>query len=440
MESTPSQIDELLSGMLDGVLSEEEVRELDIATLNDPSLEKRLELLRKQRTALLAGRSRGNLGPDFAKSISAQAKLRAREMGTEAPSWLVPGNPTAQPRKSAPATAEPAVSSFRPWIYGLTLATSAIFVFLIAYFPFGDQSEIISRVSSSGASVESKDLVAIETSDAGTDPKVDKSSSQKLLAEQLNPSVPTAPSTAITENVASPNESILASDVAPAEPTKNSANWPANETPQVRTVVADANTGAESNLSELALSPALVLDKKVFFTFVMDVTVDSVALESHSLEAILEKYGIVYAEDLNITSEQLKSLEDSRLVGVANGGVNDKMGVMFLRSTTQKLGLAMQDIIDQYKDFPEFSLDMTTDTSVGNLVKQLSGIQIAEGTSGIAHRLSPPRGSGSLSPFVASVQKPGLLTRETLKKSTGSVLSKDLQEISNVLLLLRASK
>ena len=62
MPPDPRQIEEWLSGLLDGVLSEQEQRDLDLAMRNDPSIAQRLEELTNLRRALLQGRPVGRLG------------------------------------------------------------------------------------------------------------------------------------------------------------------------------------------------------------------------------------------------------------------------------------------------------------------------------------------------------------------------------------------
>ena len=61
MPPDPQQLEELLSGMLDGVLSEDEQRQLESAMQSDPSIAVRLEELAELRRSLLRGRSVGCL-------------------------------------------------------------------------------------------------------------------------------------------------------------------------------------------------------------------------------------------------------------------------------------------------------------------------------------------------------------------------------------------
>jgi hypothetical protein len=62
MPPDPHQIEEWLSGMLDGALTEQEQRQLDLAMQNDPSIAELLEQMAELRRSLLRGRNVGRLG------------------------------------------------------------------------------------------------------------------------------------------------------------------------------------------------------------------------------------------------------------------------------------------------------------------------------------------------------------------------------------------
>ncbi len=99
MPPDPHQLEELLSGMLDGVLSEDEQRQLESAMQSDPSIAVRLEELAELRRSLLRGRSVGRLGPDFSKRILQAAQERAQSLESP-PAWILPNHPNAVPAAS----------------------------------------------------------------------------------------------------------------------------------------------------------------------------------------------------------------------------------------------------------------------------------------------------------------------------------------------------
>ena len=140
-------------------------------------------------------------------------------------------------------------------------------------------------------------------------------------------------------------------------------------------------------------------------------------------------------------NEQLKNLEDSKTVGIVANS-EEKIGVLFLRAIARQLDLALQDIIEQFEDFPDFAMDFTTDKSAEKLVKQLSSIKVAEGTDGFAKRFSLEKAPGNRSPFAASVRRsPPMTNANRMKMKNGMVLGVDKgSEMSNVLLILRPAK
>ena len=424
MEFPPSNIDELLSGMLDGALSEREARELTRAMLADPTLQNRLDELSHSRTALLKGRSRGRLGSGFSSKVTELARSRAKEMGNDAPEWLrsKPNEPVrisefapdvARPHVARPYVARPDVArkvELRPWLYACALATAAIFVFVFASVPKTEPDKLGFLESYK----PEQDLIPREELLAGSTPPSLEMDIEQSLAQRDMPkdSLPTNP---IIPNGQGPADSIATTE-------------PSNQNPgQV---------------------DAPIIPQEFFLTMVLDITVDKVALENRALESIFEKYGIVYADDLVINADQLQALEDSKLVDSANGAeselvdstnraTSEKIGVMFLGATAGKIDRAVIDISEQYKDFPEFSMSMSFDKSAKLLVKQLSGIKIDDEANGVVQRLLPPNSKDKSPSFSTSLRKAGTtrLEKFPLPSNSGESLKK-----SYMLLLIRSAK
>lgn len=424
MEFPPSTIDELLSGMLDGALSEREARELTRAMMADPTLQNRLDELSHSRTALLKGRSRGRLGSGFSGKVTELARSRAKEMGNDAPEWLrsKPNDPVrssefapdvARANVARENVARPNVArklELRPWLYAGALTTAAIFVFVFASFPKTEPDKLgfLEPYKPEQDLIPWKELLP-DTTPPSLEKDSDKSFAQRDPPKDSSPTNPTFPD---GEFRAEPNP-------APKPPNLN----PGQVDPS---------------------SPS----KKFFFTMVLDITVDKVARENRALESIFEKYGIVYADDLVIDADQLKALEDSKLVDSTNGakselddpanGVkSEKIGVMFLGATGEKLRLAITDIFDQNKDFPDFSLDMSFEKSAELLVKQLSGIKVDDEASGVVQQLLPPDSKDTARSFSTSPRKAG--AKRLVKLPLPSLLSDSLEK-SYLLLLIRSAK
>jgi len=419
-------IDELLSGMLDGVLSDDEVRQLEDAMSADPSVGKRLDELSRLRTGLLSGRSRSRLGAEFAGKVLKLSQERAIGMGSECPAWLGSGQgESARSELSKPKVADQ--PSKLPWVYGVVLASAAVFGLVYASLPGRDAQSNLAESSrqESKASPEDRSdninsLLAANPPDSGShETKVSEFSSTKPSIvdsiAQNEPSKTTVPS---------------------SNPT--TSNFAINSLSDYSTTVV--NLGLKADLNQNKTKPEFDFSPEKLFALVIDVSIDKVGIENRALESILKSHDVVYAEDLIINAELMAALEGSQFIGRANAVESEKMGVMFVRAPMVKLSLAIEEIAARYNDFPEFSVDFAYDSSVKMLIKQLSGIKVAEGKNGVVLNLAPPQSSRSSLPFTASVvRNKGMFPREMMKEGTSQVLP-ETREMSYVLLRYRAAK
>ena len=423
MESPNKNLDELLNGRLDGVLSEADSVELQREMVKNPSLQGRLDELAALREALFRGRSTNSLRPDFARSVSLAAKKRALEMGASAPKWLVPSKTDEKFQKSTTSQSWNSATP-RRWIYaGLSLAATFLVAFLV--IPRADRPGIVS-VPNNPTIVSSDPNKIQDDSTEFLEGKADNPIALAPLAMKLDPDR--------TESVAS-NPQVV--DVVPERDAlaaiANLINQQAN----------DIRSPQQENPVEMPLE---VTDKSapkrnLYYTLVLDVSIDPQAIENRALEGILAKYDIVSTDDLIVSDEQLKQLEESKLVG-NSANTEEKMGVMFLRSTAKKLDLAMVDIINRFEDFPEFAMDVTTDRSALLLVNQLSSIRVAEGTSDTASRLILAKAPGRSSPFAGSAKRGKPLENAIREKFRGGAVPANpaRNEVSYSILLLRPAK
>jgi hypothetical protein len=86
-------------------------------------------------------------------------------------------------------------------------------------------------------------------------------------------------------------------------------------------------------------------------------------------------------------------------------------------------------------------MEITKDASAGKLVKQLSSIEVAEGSKGFARRIVPAGSSGAGRPFVVSNWRSG---STPVPKNSGNSLSPEMiaqrQQAGYALLFVRPSK
>ena len=291
------------------------------------------------------------------------------------------------------------------------------------------------------------DVDAMATSDPVKVPD-DQTVNQTITTQLASIPVASIPVASILESA--PGESVAirlpVDDSQKLEPNKNGVFDPIAPSTTVANLSqrpSDIRGPRNGNAVELSqeLSDKSVPNQKLYFTLVLDVSIDPEADENRTLERILEKYDIVSTDDLIVNDEQLKHLEESKLVGnTANS--EEKMGVMFLRSTAKKLDLAMVDIINRFEDFPEFAMDVTTDRSALLLVNQLGSVRVAEGISNTASRLLLEKVPGRNSPFATSARRGKPMDNASREKFRGGTVPANpaRDEISYALLLLRPAK
>ena len=434
MDFPNQNIDELLSGKLDGVLSAVDAEVLASAMVKDPSLSLVLREFEDAKKLLVSGRSTKKLGANFSASVVRSAQKRGAEMGKSAPAWLPPTEFGESKPSSPIKTSEPNRS--RLWLRAGSLALAASLFLVWLTVPSTMRNEIASvpeqlldeQVQGEPSSTD------VDTSGLAANP-IGSDSSNLAKSEAQNATTPVDSS---KFDLSKDERFSTSGPVIVAESNSQHSEAKRTEAKQAETKRAEDGQGTTVAYAEPAKAEA---KEKLFYTMVLDVSIDPKAVEDRTLERILETYNIVYTDDLVIDDSQLKSLEDSRLVG-SDASSEEKMGVMFLRSTNKKLDLAIRDIINQYEDFPDFALDITTDPAAKLLVKQLGSIKVAEGSDGFANRLSARKSSGNSSPFASSARRGKPMPMASRSKYKGGMVSGSSQndELSNVLFLLRQAK
>ncbi|MEQ1824466.1 MAG: hypothetical protein ABL921_00900 [Pirellula sp.] len=421
MDATPPNIDELLSGMLDGVLSEGEIRQLEGAMKVDPTIQVRLDELALLRTALLHGRTKGRLSPNFARSVTEQARKRAVEMGQEAPSWLLEDE--LDKINDAPLSVSQS-TYFRPVVYSLVLGAAAVFAFVLFIWQGEQRQGLITNVPGIEELIKPSE----------------KDSARDLLANELSPELdPNAvPKPNVPESVTPESSRIVEIQPKTESSERPEANsvLPRNQPiPSIeKPSFADSKPTIEQGTRN-SVSPRLdaVMPAIPFFTLVLEISVDPIARENKALEGVFDRYGIAYADDLAISPEQLTALEDSKLIATDNAG--EKIGVLFVRSAGLKLNQALTDIIAQTKDFPDVGLNMSADRSAALLVKQLGNVAVSNGSADFARSLTADR------TFTAGANRKTISARDiSLKSPATAILLQEQKQAVNALILIRAAK
>ena len=413
--SAPNQdIDDLLSGMLDGMLTFEESIFLEREMANDPTLQARFDELSFLRRSLLSGRTVATLGPNFASFVTRSARARVKENEQAAAKPQDSGNPETAISEQADRVAKtPNHHRWLRWIYVGAVSIATCVVLLVFSMPKRDDSNVISD-SDSVLEKQSTGLTETTSSDLAV-------SDDQLVRE-------------IAKDVVEKMDNRRVNRETVAEVMPGDAKQPALTDRRI----ADLKT-VSPNL-ESDLNPKAIESNLLYYLYVLDVTVIQSAVEDRALERLLEKHQIVYTDDLAINDDQLAMLEKSKLTGGNSVANTDKMGVVFLRSSARRLGSAITDIIAQYQDFPEFAQNISTDRSATELVKQLSQIKVAESSGGVAQRFTLPKAPGVSYPFASSARGGKPISKEQRLENGKKqpLLSGD--GMANALILLRPAK
>jgi len=384
MPPDPRQIEEWLSGLLDGVLSEEEQRDLDLAMQNDPSIAERLEEMTRLRSSLLRGRSVGRLGPGFSTKVLQAARERASEMDAP-PSWILPDAPNAVP----PQNQEP------QWNEGYSEVDR----------PYPEVLDLLKPSTGTPGRVHQKVMVQ-GLMDPGQTATV---SLRERVMRIWIPSIAVVIAlcalflllprsgqisrdpfglTAETEKTQTPNGQTQAQDSnssniaesTPKSPTDNStASQP--ESPVKATepegLIAKSPQDPPAMQSKPAPAPLNPVEGKLVMALVANITVDPMAAQNDMLSELLNKYEIISSSDAVLESSEVDTLVSSQILKTASknpASESDDLTVYVVKASLLRLDSFLQDVERQYADFPNYRLNASVDPTVLKLMDHLVGL------------------------------------------------------------------
>ena len=463
MPPEPEKLEELLSGMLDGVLSEDEQRQLDAAMKSDPAIAERLEALTNMRRSLLRGRSVGRLGPDFSKRILQAAKERAETLEAP-PAWILPDHPNAVPAPTAGAGLESVFEELKE-----------------------ESRATVKRTKNARPVVAQAMLSTYETRSATLRERIVKVWGPSLLAvvalgalflalPKISPVDPNGPPLAVQENPVLADPDPVQTDPSGIHPvekaTKDTSSSIASSDqggPKVVDGISEkpnavlGTSGSKDSLAETKpMANATVENKlaqgdkpkdensgnpviatpKEWFTLIAEIQPDARAVEDDILNGLLERFEIIASKDLNLDKTQTDTLIASKVIGgVQATDGNEKTTVYFLKAKGMQIDGFLTAIQEQYKDFPTYRLNLSTDTNVRKLVDQLGLVSDSSKGSAAMHRLLLGTGDGQ-DPTAQGValkeQGPvmDLDRRKAGKRALGGLGAKNDEDSWSYLLLL----
>ncbi len=321
-----NQLDELLSGFIDGQLTASERQQVEEAIDRDPSIAEHLEQLRRQSldlravgTALIATTSSSSLESQLeqalphasASSLSSRvvelAQRRAEELGLPAGHYLRSSSSRAEVAQQIPATAssrnqlrgteQPAGVQLKRWLAAGALAATAATVLVIATLRW--QPTAVPTVAQQAAPAE----------------------------QATRPAFPAPADMPQTERLANSNPSNAQSDLTISP--------------------------VDSNLVGRFGAMSMVL--------VVDVQITSQALRSGAIDKILATAGIPLAPAVSADHGILKALDESRLVVRGKSGASGEVFVHVVRGDMHELDPALRQLWQDRDSFPNVSLNVSID-------------------------------------------------------------------------------
>ena len=446
MPPDPQQIEEWLSGMLDGALTEQEQRQLELAMQNDPSIAELLEQMAELRRSLLRGRSVGRLGADFSKRVVQAAQRQAAQLDAP-PAWVLPGAPNAR----APEGQEPLEDSESSWSETYSKVQRPVPEALDIH-PVGRRQKAIVRglmgsheePQQEPESIRSR-LVRVWL------PSLAVVAALCVLLLALPRSGPTDPSQ--PDSVVSvmplevPNEPTHQENFVP---DRSLAGSPETEPSKMQLPATDPlenglNAGSKS--SSVVSVPVVEQNKSVEvpkYILIAEIEVDPLAEQDGMLSQLLEKYEIVFAADVPLSKNDFDTLVASKVI--KNPVVDPALKVdgstvcYLVKSNPKRLDSFLLDVEKQYLDFPSYRLNLSADPNVYELMDHLDGLT---DSSNLAKRLFYQESSDAQAFGSFELTNPGVVKDiETRKAAKPRKLVNALimQEDTYLILLVRTPK
>ena len=450
MPPDPHQIEEWLSGMLDGALTEQEQRQLELAMQNDPSIAELLEQMAELRRSLLRGRSVGRLGADFSKRVVQAAQRQAAQLDAP-PAWVLPGAPNAR----EPLGQEPLEDSESSWSETYSKVQRPVPEALDIH-PVGRRQKAIVR-GLMGSHEEPQQepetirgrLVRVWL------PSLAVVAALCVLFLALPRSGPTDPSQ--PDSVVSgmplevPNEPTHQENFVPdrslaGSPVTEPATEPSKmQLPATEPLGNGLNAGSKS--SSVVSVPVVEQNKSVEvpkYILIAEIEVDPLAEQDGMLSQLLEKYEIVFAADVPLSKNDFDTLVASKVI--KNPVVDPALKVdgstvcYLVKSNPKRLDSFLTDVEKQYLDFPSYRLNLSADPNVYELMDHLDGVT---DSSNLAKRLFYQESSDAQALGSFELTNPGVVKDiETRKAAKPRKLVNALimQEDTYLILLVRTPK
>ena len=432
--------------MLDGALTEQEQRQLELAMQNDPSIAELLEQMAELRRSLLRGRSVGRLGADFSKRVVQAAQRQAAQLDAP-PAWVLPGAPNAR----APEGQEPLEDSEPLWSETYSKVQRPVPEALDIH-PVGRRQKAIVRGLMGSHEEPQREPETIRSRLVRVWlPSLAVVAALCVLFLALPRSGPTDPSQ--PDSVVSvmplevPNEPTHQENFVP---DRSLAGSPATEPVKMQVPATEPlgnglNAGSKS--PAVVSVPVVEQNKSVAgakYILIAEIEVDPLAEQDGMLSQLLEKYEIVFSADVPLSKIDFDTLVASKVI--KNPVVDPALKVdgstvcYLVKSNPKRLDSFLLDVEKQYLDFPSYRLNLSADPNVYELMDHLDGVT---DSSNLAKRLFYQESSDAQAFGSFELTNPGVVKDiETRKAAKPRKLVNALimQEDTYLILLVRTPK
>ena len=432
--------------MLDGALTEQEQRQLELAMQNDPSIAELLEQMAELRRSLLRGRSVGRLGADFSKRVVQAAQRQAAQLDAP-PAWVLPGAPNAR----EPEGQEPLEDSESSWSETYSKVQRPVPEALDIH-PVGRRQKAIVRglMGSHEEPQQESETIRGRLVRVWL-PSLAVVAALCVLFLALPRSGPTDPSQ--PDSVVSvmpldvPNEPTQQENFVPDRSLAGSPETEPSKMQLPATEPLGNGLNAGSKSSSVVSVPVVEQNKSVEvpkYILIAEIEVDPLAEQDGMLSQLLEKYEIVFAADVPLSKNDFDTLVASKVI--KNPVVDPALKVdgstvcYLVKSNPKRLDSFLTDVEKQYLDFPSYRLNLSADPNVYELMDHLDGVT---DSSNLAKRLFYQESSDAQALGSFELTNPGVVKDiETRKAAKPRKLVNALimQEDTYLILLVRTPK
>ncbi len=371
MSRLPSDIDELLTGLLDGRLDAVEQRKIESLLENDSDLRSEFEQLNRLRS-LMASLPGPNLRPIGGEVVS-KAIEQTVAMGLQRPAWIPAPSRLSGRAYEQTFGRDVLLGDHRraklAWERPLLALAAAVLVLVGGYVllaRFNNNDSVISesfQIADAQHSNPSRQLDVDDSSIATNATPLPMGTSPAELSEIHPPK---------SETVGDQVNSIATND-SRVESMPSAIEKSALGSPRTNSPIDKTNTvriDSEQEATNIGSS----------FLLIVDVSSSSEIETNEVLSRILINFDIASARQAEVDGSTLEALKQTRLVDVrkpddSTRGESVSVDLVFVKSRASRLDAAILNVMSDIEAFPEFALDVAMDPPSMELFRELQHVQ-----------------------------------------------------------------